>query len=793
MADRLQYPLLAGGEQLRRNVRPVRGPVPDDVRYDPGEAARALAPQVAQIRARVTALEPHLRGPRIVIQATLRPEYLAGTHFPSALLRETGIQMVGGAPLHLAASAEAGAEEGSMSDAPAKSLFLAATDGQLHHLQFLLEQPDTFVRSEAFRDVRKFAAMRLPGPEDVLRTELGEAPTAVEQAVAWEAVLHPPVEGSDTGGEQEMEEVFGKWVAYVRQLGGDEAVRPGRRVVVGGVCYVPVILSPALARQAAQFNPLRVLRPMPRIRVLDQRTGPALELFRPELPVDQTPPPADAHIVVFDGGLDPDCPFATPFTQVTSLTSEPPLAHLVAHGTIVTNAVIYGYPDPGLPLPRPAAWVHHYRVLPAEPDPDHPFGDLDLMWILDQIEDVVRAERPRVVHLSIGPAACVREDDPPHQWTLRLDQLAHELGVLFVSGVGNTGRADPTRGGHRVQSPADMANGLAVGACPARHDGPARRADYSGMGPGRHGAWIRPHGVQFGGELAGEPFVGIGPRGEYLADEGTSYAAPLATHGIAQLLGTLGRARATPATLRAFPVHFAKRRPRSQSTDHVGYGRFPDAYLSLLGCSPEEVTVLYEDVVERGDVASLRLPVPEGLPPDARVWVHFTLCYTCPVDPADPMGYTRAGFECKLRPHSNRYVLRRLETREELATVMVPDGTEPPDEWEGQPVKASARPRTVSLGAVQGTEQWRRREGKWDTTVVKRFSKPANELHRPELELAHLGRSMGGLVPPSRRPALPYTLLATMRTLPGVPLYRLVEAQFPMLIPVATEVIIPAH
>jgi subtilisin family serine protease len=93
------------------------------------------------------------------------------------------------------------------------------------------------------------------------------------------------------------------------------------------------------------------------------------------------------------------------------------------------------------------------------------------------------------VSLSLGPSLPVDDRTEPHAWTARLDEIAEQRGVLFVTAVGNNGEDDAASGLNRVQVPSDMVNALAVGACdrPASEAGWAR-APYSAVGPGRPGA-----------------------------------------------------------------------------------------------------------------------------------------------------------------------------------------------------------------------------------------------------------------------------------------------------------------
>ncbi len=258
------------------------------------------------------------------------------------------------------------------------------------------------------------------------------------------------------------------------------------------------------------------------------------------------------------------------------------------HGTGVTGAVMYGLTQPGDTARQPPCLVESYRVFPAPSIP----GDLHGYWVLDQIKDAITNGDHHVVNLSLGLELAVEDTTEPNRWTSELDQLAWERDVLFVVAAGNAGDQDRGLGLHRVQVPADMVNGVTVGACDtAPPDSPWTRAPYSSMGPGRHGNRIQPAGVQFGGTDTNY-FPVLRADGGYLDATGTSFAAPLVTHALTDLATRLPVA--TPSVLRAFAVHFSERhRTYRRLVDEVGHGRFPLNFRPLLDSSPDDVSVLF--------------------------------------------------------------------------------------------------------------------------------------------------------------------------------------------------------
>ena len=362
---------------------------------------------------------------------------------------------------------------------------------------------------------------------------------------------------------------------------------------------------------------------------------------------------------MFDGGVDVQAPQLVGFVRNQDLTAEPEEPDFVAHGTFVTGAALYGPVSAHAALPTPMVSVDHYRVLPVPPQG---VWDVDLFWILDRITEVIQASpNYSLVNLSLGPNLTVDVDAEPHVWTATLDELAAEHGTLFVAAGGNNGDLDHQAGLDRIQVPADMVNGLGVGACDcAAPDEPWARCSYSAVGPGRAGARIQPIGVGFGGE-APNYFGGIVAGGLAAESQGTSFATPAVVHGLAGLAARLGEARSTPHTLRAFAAHFAD--PLSGNPcEEVGFGRLRLRYDDALECRPEEVTVLYEDAIGRDEVVSLPLPLDEDAVAGRMVSMAWTFAFTTDVDIADPVDYSLAGLELAFRPHARRYRLQDPRT-----------------------------------------------------------------------------------------------------------------------------------
>jgi hypothetical protein len=755
-----QQALLVNGERLKREVDRTAGGGQKFHPYTGEEAREWIRPQLAALRESVADIPDENRGPRILFQATLFPNYLAASYFPSHLFSELDLVPVGSR----SATAVYKTRTSERPDALTKSLILAGTDESLDSFVALA---GSSVVTRSFRaaadQLRELAEVRLARPEEVLGPR--EYPDTGE-LLDLEAVLHPGAGSRSDRLSPVDDETFEKWVAFVEELNGQVIV--DYRRTVGGLTFVPVRLVDAAVRQTVEFNPLRSLRPLPSMRPVVpgilRSTGMSVVA-----PVDPTPA-AETKVAIFDGGTEATA--VLPTCTVVDVTSEPSDSLYCDHGSGVTAAVLYGNIEPDGILPAPSVHATHYRVVP------HPNAgnDPEVYWVLDQIERVVRAEQPDIVNLSLGPNISVEDSEEPNRWTSTLDELAYEHDVLFVVAAGNNGEEDRATGLNRVQVPADMANGLSVGACNVHH--PEQhwlRASYSAVGPGRAGSRVQPSGVQFGGDGA-RPFYGVMPDGRLKATCGTSFAAPLVTHALSRLGGLLGRDRTTLNNLRAFAVHLADRHHQHEEMVlEIGHGRFAHDFEPALAVDARECLVLYEDHLDRNELVALPLPVPGGVD-QGIIELAWTLVVTSPTEPSQPLEYTRASLDVVFRPHDQRYVLTKEGSRR---TVDVSEDQELVGSLYADGYEIGSAPATLAVPGSYGTEDERRDSGKWETVRHFRRRFRASSLRNPQLELAYLARE-GGLLA-QVAPPIDYTLLVSVRGPASLDLYSMVRAQFSVL------------
>lgn len=752
-------PLLVNGEALRQTADPPgRGGGKKFKPYSVEENRARLLSVLRAVEDEAAGLPPGLRGDELVVVARLLPQFLAATSFPAALFSAAGLVPIGAAPDRASTRTRTGEQ---IDDVPTKSVYLAARD-DLSGLRRVLEGTSGRLSKQAVEDVRALDTVML----QEATFDLEGAIVDEDGLAMFESVLHGRP-GASGRAEPAGLEVTDRWAEFVRSLDGEAELDWTR--TSGPVTFMPVRIAPDRAVEAARFNPLRAVQPMPRLRPLPDATADP-DVFPYDRPRGARAPSArPLRVAVFDGGVDETSPYWQGRVRSVQVGALEPHGPTQRHGSVVTSALLYGRVDEG-GLPEPADMVvDHYAAVPqAGRRPD-----LSMYWLLDVIEQQVRAHDYDVVTVCAAPQRLVT-DGPVDRWTSTLDNLSHERGTLFVVAAGNNG-TDPSVGGlNRILVPADATNVIAVGAADAARPR-ARRAAYSAVGPGRPGGHIRPSGVAFGG-TPDDPFLAVNDDGTALQLHGTSCAAPLVVNGLAGLAGQLGERRLSAVNLRAFALHFARPCVRGQGLFDVGAGHFCDDYDFLRDGPANEAHVLYSGTIARHEFVPLSVPVPDGHA--SKLELRYTLVTSTATDSANGVDYTKAGLHVAFRPHANRYAMNKgrsnvvVDTRSDRAEIMrmLADG-----------YRLAGEPATDSIGTAARTEAALRGEGKWESVRAGKhtYRDSAAKVHRPRLEISHLAREAGVLVADS--PDLDWSLLVTLRADTGVQLYDAVRAQYRVL------------
>nr|WP_221382956.1 S8 family serine peptidase [Actinoplanes polyasparticus] len=221
---------------------------------------------------------------------------------------------------------------------------------------------------------------------------------------------------------------------------------------------------------------------------------------------------------VIDSGVDVTHPDLAPvvaaqadFSTGTAVTGD--VHDIGGHGTAVAS-ILAG---------RGTASDGRYRgVAPDVRLVSAKAGDFDTTEsaVIAAMEWTAGTQRAKIVNMSLGFPNTPGTDP----LEAAVDEMTEKYGTLFVVAAGNSGKTgnDPANGDdYKVESPADAADALSVGAVDY-HD---RLADFSSRGPGLDGESIKPEITAPGVDITHAVSRDAGP-GPYGMGYGTSYAAP---------------------------------------------------------------------------------------------------------------------------------------------------------------------------------------------------------------------------------------------------------------------------
>lgn len=717
MTDQRYTVLGRAAEYMATSERPSSGG--DKARFRTLAQAQAeLLPQLAQLERAIGAVPAPQRLDEVIVELRLDATYLAKSYHPKSLLAGSGLQMRGAGtwrqPVTPTTRGVTTAFAGDGGATESRVIFASGTEANIAALRGLIDTPTT---SGLENDIIGVQAIRLPQDTDRLRAI--EGPTS--QRIACEIVLY-------AWDPSRRAEAIRRITSLIPRAADGSAPEVVIKEYVGGPTFIAAVVDHAAMLVLAGLNFLRLARPLPRVALT--RTAAGMEQDAPSLP---TAPPGTptAWLTVFDGGVAVT-PHIAPFIQAFEATSRPARPELVEHGTGVVSAAIYGHIAPGKPLPTARCGVVSHRILP-----DPRSSDLELYGVIETLERIVpRLPREqRIVNLSFGPAGPI--DDLPSRFTYALDRMSYENDVLFVTAVGNFGHIP---GFNRIQSPADSVSNLAIGAYALEPTtGERGPADYSCVGPGRHGCLRKPDALAFGGSSA-VPFYVLDTRASRIVGTtGTSYAAPSVAAVCASITGRVDGLDSTQAT-RALVIHATS--PMTGDVCRCGWGIAPESAETALVCTKTRVSVLYEGTLSPRKSWRLPFLVPPNFSGGGRVSFSWTIVYCPDVDHASLGEYTLAGVEVQMRPHAMKYKVtlydpatkkqkasRTLHLHDDAVEIarLVADG------W----VKGDL---PVTATKKESEQKLRLNQAKWDTVVREATGKEAASIHDPALTISILGR-----------------------------------------------------
>jgi hypothetical protein len=598
-------------------------------------------------------------------------------------------------------------------------VFVRSNDAGFRRLLHILDASEHQLLSEFCEDIQRIERFDLL---DVTEQLLGFDSDWKEGRV--ELVLHP-------SRRAEAEQMH-----FLKALFRDHDVpwtKSRIAVYPEGPTFISCRLTRAALNAIAEANPLRSAHPLVFGGLEDLRgakTFPA-----PQPPV--TTKRSTIKVGMFDGGVDPKHALLRGHCeQDESLSIKAPAgADYVAHGTAVAGVLLHGPlngKDSKAALPAPPVFVVSIRALPTS-DPK----DIDLYEAIDVIEAAVPA-RPDVkaFNVSFGPRGGML-DDAISRFTYALDTLALTHKVTFCVAVGNDGDAGP--GYDRIQVPADLVNGLGVGAYTRRKNVNVH-APYSCMGPGRECAKLKPDLAAFGGCEQEPTHLVSTAAGLKVLSYGTSFASPI----VAALAAQAGEGfeRSTPLLARALLVHTAEH-PNGEPDHLLGHGLVRSTIADVVRSRDNDVTIIFQGDILPTKMVRLPIMLPPNLVTEGKVAVTWTVAALPAVSSNHPADYTSCCIEDTFYPNKRVFTFsmkskgaKQTSKKLHLDNDVAEAGQLVADGW-----KRSEFPVSES-GNRYPTEQDRRAlDYKWEPMVRRHISKLAGSLHEPFLILHAIPRN----------------------------------------------------
>lgn len=716
--DKNDYlPILGNGEKLIESVRKSRSF--GDTTYPRSfkESKQRLLEQISIVEKELNDIPNDKKMDEVVLTVRLNEKFLAKSYVPTALFRLANFENIG-SRRWLYSNAETNAEKKY-----SKLHFVKIDPDQLAHFTELLNKDENMLKDNFKEDIRKIEELSLLKQDEVVQ---GFGDEWKEGHV--EFVLHPY-------GIQNKK-MLEKFQEQLVRLG----VSPDTIKIKsydGGPNFVSARVNNSIVQSVADFNPLRTVHPL-KLKFFPQIRGSGsdnISVFPPKgAKISQI------KVGVFDGGINQSHPFLEKFSKENSSISTHPIVDGINHGTAVAGAVLYGdlnQYEPGTTLNDPILYVESFRVLPLS-DPT----DFELYEAIDFIENTVPNRNDiNVYNLSFGPVGPIL-DDEISRFTYALDTLAWNYRKLFVIAVGNDGEQPAPF--NRIQAPADMVNGLGVGAYTFKYGtGEKMRANYSCVGDGREGCKVKPDLCAFGGD-AKHPMRllnATNPSINWLT-AGTSFAAPIVSSKAAEILGRC--TRFTPLVARALLIHSAKN-PNINTTHDVadnllGYGILDQEVDDILRCDENTVHIIYSNSMNPTGQAKLPIPLPKNSQINSSVKISWTIATSSKANALHVEDYTESTIEDTFYPNSKRFNFSLPNNSKTKKTLHIENDAEDIQKLINQGYRQSILPVSVSPNKYQ-TEAARRNELKWDTVVKKHKNSRATSVDNPFLVLQGIGRN----------------------------------------------------
>lgn len=688
----------------------------------------------------------------IVTKLTLHPSFLAKSYYPSKIFNDYNLKSLGSKEVFV--KPEVAANKEQRERAVSSSQYYVAGKKSAYE-KLINDIAKSIVDSDLSAELGRIEDISIfSGKEKCVISS--DSLESIEST--YEVVLH-------AGGDSQK--TVDEFYAFVEGLTGYAYKEKTRHV--NGLTFCFIKIRSEKIEYLAEFVYVRVVRAASRIKFsdfFDDQSDSSLEyagrVANSSFDIKSLP-----SVAILDGGLflENFHSHSVRYFDLTSSSDGP--SPIFLHGELVTSAVIYGQINDLLEDDHEIIPVDHFKVY-CESDE----SDIALVNVLDRISSVIKSKKYKIINISLGP--CVpRPDDEPSLWTATLDELASDGETLIIVAAGNGGEAadDVCEDLARIQPPADMLNGLSVGA--ANSMGKEwGKASYSSIGPGRRPGYIKPDAVFFGGEShdGGEKINLIGLSDyQQKSIHGTSFAAPLVTR-LAALIDLKTQGKLTVPVIRALLIHSTENAGIDKKL--CGWGRIEENINNILFCDDDRVTVIYKGTLKSSSGVRAAIPWPQVMANKyAKVNLSATLCFYTDVDQKHTVSYTRSGIEIVFRPHSDRFVFNKDLNR----------------------YSSEAKPRSLfNKKNILGNEQsLRKNSHKWETCYKVQDRFVTSSVKEPSLDIRYLTRDEGHPLTPKEMKnlkPLSYALVVTISVDKEIGLYSEIINEYKLLTPLELQV-----
>ncbi|WP_213680146.1 S8 family peptidase [Serratia marcescens] len=732
--------LIGRGELLTHDIPGPRRRMDKSEVYTLSEARQRLVPQVQSAIKAFDSL-PASACPNnfAVAKLTLNPSYIARSYFPSALLKDTGLESIGSKTVKI--TPESWKRKAEVTEYPTTQIFVAGKRTAFSALtEWIAALKSNSTEAIDFARIEKFQPFL---PEERIVN------TGIDNESYFEVGIHLL---SDEGRDFVQQQ----FITYANSL--NIIAHTELAFTAGTLWFLPVEGSVEQIRKLAEFTFARVIRPVPKlrgIRPMRRAGGAEAQCTLPS----EGPLSPEIRVAILDGGLPekhPITPWVRSYRVLDDHAEDDPDA--LDHGLAVSSAFLFGPINTKVEVPRPYAYIDNLRVLDNKTCEEDP---LELYRTLGFIEEVLLSRQYQFLNLSLGPDLPI-EDTEVHAWTSVIDDLLSDGDTLMTVAVGNNGEMDRESGNARIQVPSDSVNALAVGSSDSTDNAQWKRASYSAIGPGRSPGVMKPDLVAFGGETT-EYFhvLSKGTKPVVSPERGTSFAAPYALRSAVGIRSILG-SELSQLAIKALLIHAAN--PLDHDCTEVGWGKLPED-LSDVIISPDGVArIVYQGELKPGKYLRAPVPIPDsGL--KGKVNLSATFCYATATDPQDSASYTKAGLEVSFRPNDAK----------------VKEGSKNAD--------------TVGFFDLKkfSTESERRSDmGKWETVLHSTKTMLGTSLKNPVFDIHYNARDAGASIVSSKAEKIKYALIITVRAAKHQDLYNeILRAYNQILVPIQPQTSIP--